>query len=222
MTIASPTSSGRRAAAREHAKNARHAAYRDLVVEAAAEAFARNGVAATKMEHLAEAAGISLGTLYSVYKGKAEIIDALHESRLREIHAASIEAEGAATAPLDALLAGSRAYLAYFLERPDYLRMYLDDGANWGVRRSMERTARRGAVWGDGVAQLAAIFARGIDDGVFEPGNPDRLARTMLAMQQVLLADWYEEGANAPQHQVMDEMEVLLRRAFCTTDARTR
>ena len=55
MASASPTSSGRRAAAREHAKNARHAAYRDLVVEAAAEAFARNGVAATKMEHLAEA-----------------------------------------------------------------------------------------------------------------------------------------------------------------------
>ena len=92
MTSASPNSPARRATAREHAKNARHAAYRGLVVEAAAEAFARDGVAATKMEHLAEAAGISLGTLYSVYRGKAEIVDALHASRLREIHAASIDA----------------------------------------------------------------------------------------------------------------------------------
>ena len=222
MTSASPNSPARRATAREHAKNARHAAYRGLVVEAAAEAFARDGVAATKMEHLAEAAGISLGTLYSVYRGKAEIVDALHASRLREIHAASIDAESAAAGPLEALLAGSRAYLAYFMERPDYLRMYLDEGANWGVRRSMDRESGRAAVWGDGVVQLAAIFERGIAEGVFEPGHPDRLARTMLAMQQVLLADWYEDGADPSDDEIMNEVEVLLRRAFCTPDGRAR
>ena len=222
MTSASPSPGGRRAAAREHAKNARHAAYRDLVVEAASEAFARDGVAATRMEQLAEAAGISLGTLYSVYKGKAEIVDALHEARLREIHTASISAEDAASDPLEALLAGSRAYLAYFMARPDYLRMYLDEGANWGVRRSMDRESRRAAVWGDGVSQLAAIFERGIEEGVFEPGNPDRLARTMLAMQQVLLADWYEAGADPSDEAILNEVEVLLRRAFCTEEGRPR
>ncbi len=214
--------SHRKATAREHAKNARHAAYRGLVVEAASEAFARDGVAATKMEDLALAAGISLGTLYSVYKGKAEIIDALHETRLREIHSASVEAEIAESDPLEALVAGSRAYLAYFVARPDYLRMYLDEGANWGVRRSMDRESRRAAVWNDGVSQLAAIFERGVAQGVFEPGNPDRLARTMLAMQQVLLADWFEDGMTQPEPELMDEVEVLLRRAFCTPEWRAR
>ena len=212
----------RKAAAREQAKNARHAAYRDLVVAAASEAFARDGIASTKMEDLAEAAGISLGTLYSVYTGKAEIVDALHETRLREIHSASVEAEIAASDPLDALLAGSRAYLTYFMQRPDYLRMYLDEGANWGVRRSMDRVSRSKAVWNDGVAQLAAIFERGIEAGVFEAGNSDRLARTMLAMQQVLLADWFEDGMSASESAVMNEVEVLLRRTFCTPEWRSR
>ena len=82
-----------RETARDRAKNARQEAYRDLVLEAAGSAFARQGVPNTKMEELAEQAGLSLGTLYSVYKGKAEIVDALHEARLREIHSASIEAE---------------------------------------------------------------------------------------------------------------------------------
>jgi len=220
----SPRADGshRKATAREHAKNARHAAYRDLVVEAASEAFARDGVAATKMEDLALAAGISLGTLYSVYTGKAEIIDALHETRLREIHSASVEAEIAESDPLEALVAGSRAYFAYFVVRPDYLRMYLDEGTNWGVRRSMDRESRRAAVWNDGVAQLAAIFERGIAQGVFEAGSPDRLARTMLAMQQVLLADWFEGGMTQPEPELMNEVEVLLRRAFCTPEWRTR
>ena len=206
--------------AREEAKNARQAVYRDLVLRAANDAFGRRGVPGTKMEDLAVEAGISLGTLYSVFQGKAEIVDALHEARLREIHAASVDAEAAETDPIEALLAGSRAYIAYFIVHPDYLKMYIDEGANWGVRDSMGRESRRGAIWSDGVAQLAAIFERGIDAGVFEPGRPDRLARTMLAMQQVALADWLEDGPNGSEasaaNDVMNELEPLLLRAFCS------
>ena len=208
----------RKRAAQEQARNARKSAYQSLVIEAAGAAFARQGIPQTKMEDLAEEAGISLGTLYSVYKGKAEIVDALHESRLKEIHSASVEAEIAEASPFDALLAGSRAYLTYFVERPDYLRMYLDEGANWGVRDSMDRESKRAAVWADGVAQLASIFERGIEAGVFEAGQPNRLARVMLAMQQVLLADWFEDGMSASAEELLEEVEVLLRRTFCTRD----
>jgi len=210
----------RKLAAQEQARNARKSAYQSLVIEAAGSAFARQGIPQTKMEDLAYEAGISLGTLYSVYKGKAEIVDALHESRLKEIHSASVEAEIAQAGPFDALLAGSRAYLTYFMERPDYLRMYLDDGANWGVRNSMDRESRRAAVWADGVAQLASIFKRGIADGVFESGSPNRLARVMLAMQQVVLADWFEDGMSDSAEELLNEAEVLLRRTFCTLDHR--
>lgn len=219
MTLAeAPSDSAptRKRAAREQARSARRAAYRNVVLEAAGVAFARRGVPGTKMEDLAEQAGISLGTLYSVYKGKAEIVDALHAERLREIHAASVEAERAEAGPLEALLAGSRAYLGYFIEHPDYLRMFLDEGSSWGVRSSMDRESQRAEVWSDGVAQLAAIFERGIAEGVFEPGPPDRLARTMLAMQQVQVADWFEDGMRGDTEQLMRDVETLLRRAFCT------
>ena len=212
----------RKLTAREQTRIARKAAYQTLVLQAAGDAFARQGVPQTKMEDLAEEAGISLGTLYSVYKGKAEIVDALHESRLREIHSASVEAEMAQSGPLDALLAGSRAYLTYFMERPDYLRMYLDEGTNWGVRNSMDRESRSAAVWEDGVARFALIFERGIAAGVFEPGKPDRLARVMLAMQQVLLADWFEDGMTTSPEDLMNEVEVLLRRTFCTPQVNSR
>lgn len=225
MASASPTPRApdeRRTTAREEARLARHAVYRELVLRAAREAFGRRGVPGTKMEDLAVEAGISLGTLYSVFEGKAEIVDALHEARLAEIHAASVDAELAESDPIDALLAGSRAYIRYFVEHPDYLKMYIDEGTNWGVRDSMGRESRRAAIWADGVAQLAAIFERGIAAGHFEPGRPDRLARTMLAMQQVALADWLEEGG-AERHptsteDVMEDLEPMLLRAFCTRD----
>ena len=213
----------RKRIAREEAQNASRAVYRDLVLEAAGTAFARSVIARTRMEQLADAAGISLGTLYSVYKGKAEIVDALHESRLKEIHAASMTAAAAARNPLAALLAGHRAYISYFIEHPDYLRMVIDEGANWGVRDSMDRESRRAATWSDGVAALAALFEQGIAAGVFVRGRPDRMARMMLAMQQVRLADWLlEEDAQADPAVLMKEMEVLIRRAFCTPAWRDR
>ena len=51
----------------------------------------------------------------------------------------------------------------------------------------------------------------------FAPGAPDRLARVMLAMQQVLLADWFEDGRTASPEELMAEVEDLIRRTFCTS-----
>jgi AcrR family transcriptional regulator len=175
------------------------------------------------MEHLADEAGISLGTLYTVYTGKAEIVDALHQSRLEQIHAASMIAAAAERNPLAALLAASRAYISYFMEHPDYLRMVIDEGPNWGVRDSIDRESRRAATWTDGVAQLASLFEQGIAAGVFVRGRPDRMARMMLAMLQVRLADWLlEEDEQIDPRVVMNEVEVLIRRAFCTPAWRDR
>ncbi len=205
-------SSGRR---RDQTREARRGLYRQLLLDAAETAFARQGIAQTKMEELAEAAGPSLGTVYSVYRGKAEIVDALHEARLREIFAASLIAEREEPKALDSLVAGVRAYVGYFLDRPDYLRMYVEDGTSWGVRASMAHHPRRAAVWSDGIAQLAAIFERGMQEGVFERGDPDRMARMMIAMQQVQLADWLEEGMARAPDLLISEIEAQVRRSFC-------
>jgi AcrR family transcriptional regulator len=204
-----------RLTARAAADQARREAYRLIVLEAASASFGKAGVAATKMEQLARQAGISLATLYSVYRGKAEIVDALHEHRLREIHAASLAARQAESNPLDALLAGSRAYITYFIEHPDYLRLYIEEGSNWGVRDSMVAGTRRAEVWSEGVAQFATIFRQGIESGVFAAGDPDQLARVMLAMQQVQLSDWLNSMKKVDLEVLVASIETLLVRAFC-------
>ena len=85
----SKQSSSRAGARRKRSvKEARSALYRQLVFEAAEGAFAERGVEETKMEEIAAEAGISLGTLYSVFSGKAELVAAIHEMRLRDTLAA--------------------------------------------------------------------------------------------------------------------------------------
>jgi AcrR family transcriptional regulator len=86
-------------------QEARQALYRDLVLEAAEATFGEHGVKNSKMEQIAEAAGLSLGTVYAVFRGKASIVDALRERRLREV----LERAGVAVRdlsdPLETLIA---------------------------------------------------------------------------------------------------------------------
>jgi len=51
------------------------------ILDAALDQFVARGFAATKMEHIARAAGVTPGTLYRYYPGKEEILKALiHDS----------------------------------------------------------------------------------------------------------------------------------------------
>ncbi len=208
MARSSPSRNGR-------AQQARQALYRDLILEAAEAIFAEQGVEGSKMEEIAQAAGLSLGTVYSVFEGKAAIVDALHGSRLREIIAAANEAAREHEGPLDMLVAGVRTYVEYFLAHPDYLRMYVAEGASWGTPAAGGGRANRSAAWAEGIALQARLFGRGIEAGVFYDEDPDRLARTMAAMQQVRLADWVAGEMAEDPDAVVASIERQLRRSFC-------
>jgi len=198
---------------RRRAQEARQDLYRDLIVEAAEAIFAESGVDGAKMEEIADASGLSLGTVYSVFRGKAAIVDALHEARLRDLLRGAVEATRGMREPLEMLIAGVRAYAEYFLAHPDYLRMYLAEGSSWGMRVPGRST--RGAAWEEGHAMQERLFRRGIESGVFHAGDPDRMARTMVAMQQVRLADWLVGGMRETPDAIVAEMELQLRRSFC-------
>lgn len=201
----------------QRAQQARQGLYRDLILEAAEATFAEAGVEGAKMEEIAEAAGLSLGTIYSVFRGKGGIVEALHEARLRDLLQGAVEAARGLREPLEMLIAGVRAYAEYFLAHPDYLRMYLAEGSSWGMPVPGRTT--RGAAWKEGHAMQERLFRRGIESGVFHAGDPDRMARTMVAMQQVRLADWLMDGMQDSPETIVAEMELQLRRAFCARSA---
>lgn len=213
MAPAQRSSAGPRAPSR--AREARQSLYRDLVLEAAEATFGAHGVENSKMEEIAEAAGLSLGTVYTVFRGKAAIVDALHERRLRELLEHSNAAVHGLEDPLARLLAAVRAYAEYFLANPDYLRMYVAEGSSWGMRSGVEALPARARAWARGIAMQARLFRQGIDLGIFHPGDPDRMARTMVAMQQVRLADWLADGMSEDADAIVGEMELQLRRSFC-------
>jgi len=195
-------------------KEARSAVYRSAVIEAAEAIIARRGVDDTKMDEVAAEAGLSLGTLYSVFSGKADLIRAIHETRMAEmmarIDAAAVGREGA----LERLLAGIRGYVEFFAAHPHYLAAYLSENHAWGVSAAFSSAARADA-WSEGMKRQERLFRRGMDEGVFHEGDPAEMAGMLVAMQQVQLAFWARREPPAPAEELIEEMAEQVRRSFC-------
>ena len=199
------------AARKSEARRARGDLYRRLVIDGAERLFAERGVDDTRMEEIAAEAGLSLGTLYSVFSGKADIVAAIHDARLRELLTASIEeARGGATTT-DLLLAGIRGYVRYFLDHPSYLRMHLREGYAWSGERAAP-TRQRADAWNEGIAVLTSLVERGRADGAFRCGEPAIEARVLIAAQQVQLAAWVEQGMTQPTEDVLAVVENYAKR----------
>ena len=63
--------------AREEARRARTDVYRQHVFEAAERVFAARGFEAAKVQEISKLAGLSMGTIYSIFPGKTEIFRAV-------------------------------------------------------------------------------------------------------------------------------------------------
>lgn len=202
------------AGAKRRVREAKEALYRRLVLEAAERVFARKGYEDAKVEEIAQASGVSLGTLYSVFAGKAEIFRAIHEAADEELLHRAVDAARGLEDPLATLLAGVRAYTLYFLARPDLLRMHLREGLTWGAEGAGAGSRERTRAWHAGVDMLASAFQRGIDRGVLVARDARLMARMMIAMQQVELAHWLEGGRERDPDAVVREMEAQVVRSF--------
>lgn len=200
-------------AARSSLREAREALYRGRVVDAAESLFAERGSDSTKMEEIAEEAGLSLGTLYAVFRGKAGILESLHEARLRELLHHSIATTRGLDDPLEVLVAGVRGYVEFFLAHPDYLRIHLGDTTSWGL--PIAGGSPRASVWQEGQRTLVGTLERGIAQGIFYADDPSRLARACAAIGEIRLGDWLVSGMADEAERVLADVERMVRRALC-------
>lgn len=206
-------------APKETAKRAKADTYRRLIMEAGERVFAEHGFDAAKIQDIAQGAGLSLGTMYTVFPGKTEIYTAIQALRgaevLREIQAAMLNYQGV----LDCTLGGIEAYVRCLVERPFYLRMHLREGLSWTQRSSL-RTGEEVATWERGMELAVGLLKLGIERGFFVSDNePAILLKMMIASHQVQLQDWLDSGAKqAAVPALIERMQNHFRRAFVSSD----
>ncbi len=198
-------------------QEARRKAYRQVILEAAEPVFADFGFEAAKIQTVADKAGVSVGTIYSVFGSKSELFSVVLTHRLPELLDISRAAAVNASSALESLLEGIDAYIIYLLEHPNFLQIHLREHA-WGLGPT-RASAEQLAGWREGLDLQAAVLQAAMDEGIVIQEEPHRLARSITAVHQVQLWDWVENGMTEPVPDVATRLRQLFLQMFCTDKA---
>lgn len=156
-------SNGLRHALQEHTR----ATYREAILDAAERVFVRDGIQLAKMVDIAEATGVSVGTVYNYFESKESVFAALVE-RHRERYFSVLEEPMDTDDPIAGLLTVVRRSMRFVEENGVLFTIYLKSAypSLEGVPRCMPtidaeqdnaRYCQRLAVWLERGAQLGKI-----------------------------------------------------------------
>ncbi|TYK52923.1 TetR/AcrR family transcriptional regulator [Actinomadura decatromicini] len=156
---------------------ARADATRQALLSAALEVFADRGYADAGIAEIVERSGISVGSLYHHYGGKAGLYVALWEELSAEQEASAAQAVSAARKggeadPIALFIAGARAYLRVCWERREAARLFL---AGEGPSGSSLMRRSRAQKW---IAQNTKLL--GGPSGGAPAGRPEQVLSLVL------------------------------------------
>ena len=200
---------------------AKEALYRQHIIDAAEVIFATEGFEQARMQNIAQAAGISLGTLYAQFTGKQELYRAVLITRDEQmLKAVQKEAEStlAGGYSLEAILDLMGVHLLFLLQHPNYLRMQLQEGLAW-YHSSARPSDYERDIWDEGMQLMASVFKWGSDSKTFIAGEPEELVQLMLALQQTRLSQWIANGMQMPHEALVDVIKADFVRFFCAAGA---
>ena len=197
----------------DKARQARNDLYRQHILEAAEEVFAERGFDSAKLQDISRLAGVSMGTIYAVFPGKEDLFRAILAERGREL--LQVARDGAHShddprAALDGLIA---AYIDYFIDHPNFLRMHVRLGTSWVLGPTL-RSQGQVELWAEIHDLQAELMRRGVAAGVFVDEDPAFLAKIFSALDQVVLADWVASGMKAARADLIARMQKLIARVI--------
>jgi AcrR family transcriptional regulator len=153
----------------------RSTATRGRILEAARALFAERGWAATSVDEVVRAAGVTKGALYHHFRDKTDLLRAVYEAQEQASIEHLLDRVDPTGDPLEALRAGSRAFLSECLD-PTFRRIALVEapaGLGWEEWREID------ARYGFGL--LRAGVEAAMDAGRLRRLPVDQIAHLLLA-----------------------------------------
>lgn len=150
------------------------------ITEAAFEAFAEKGYAATRVEEVAKRAGVSKGLLYLYFKTKEELFKAVVRSFVSPKLKALTEAIESSDGPVEDFLRGPFLAFARSLPRSRVrylLRLMIAEGHK---HPDLTRWYWENVV-SEGIAALRLLIRRGVDRGELRPSALDTFPQLLLS-----------------------------------------
>lgn len=143
---------------------------REEILDQAVQVFAKHGLPATDVQWIADASGVSKGTIYHYFPSKQELFLAAVRRGVTRLHEVVKEAKVGATGPVEGIERAVTAYLRFFKQNPTLCELLIQERAEFKDRQSVyveHRDAQRGP-WRAAIASL-------IERGVIRPMPVERV-----------------------------------------------
>jgi len=147
---------------------------RERLLAHARTLFAERGYAAVGTEEIVRAAGVTRGALYHQFRDKAALFEAVVEEVEAETTARVAQEAATATAPLEALRAGARAFLTICGDPAVERILLLDAPAVLGWERWREIGLRHG------LGLVTGVLEAGMQSGAIAPQPVTALAHLLI------------------------------------------
>jgi TetR/AcrR family transcriptional regulator, cholesterol catabolism regulator len=162
---------------------------RALILDEAANLFARQGVAATTVREIADAVGILSGSLYHHFASKDEIVDAVVSGFLRDLRARYDEVLRNETDPAARLRGLVLASLLTVADHPRATEIYQNDGHRLRTSNGhsyVEQSVRAvRSAW-------VTVLEEGQADGTFRTDLPVKVVYPLLRDGLWQTARWFK------------------------------
>lgn len=148
----------------KHRRAREKAARRETILDAARAVFAEKGVLASTIDEIAERAEVAKGTIYLYFKSKEEMFSALLDEGMALVGKRFIEAFDLSLPADENLRRLCDAYCRVYREEPQYFKLlFFCSHADVRAKTCANPSECQG------LPPLAALFQKGIDEGIFSP-----------------------------------------------------
>jgi AcrR family transcriptional regulator len=172
---------------------------RDALLSAARDVLAERGYDETRMSDIADAAGVSHGTVYTYFAGKDEVLRAVCDAGISEVLEAVRVPDDLRADPVVRIEEGHRRYLLAYVAHARMLEV-LEQAATTDRRfRDLVESLR--AVF---VEKAAGTLRRFQADGIADVDlDPALAAPALVGMVEAYARRWHDHGETYDQEQVV-------------------
>jgi AcrR family transcriptional regulator len=179
-----------------------HDAKREAIIEAAFEVIAAKGYFETKVEDIAQRAGVAKGTVYLHFKDKPDIYIGLVEWLFEQAVATIREIDARPLSPREKLLEIYTTWAEYVFARPGAMGLLSTENPQAHIESSAHDRLKQAMVtrMRDMMSGLAGIVRQGIEAGEFRNVDPV-MAGLMFALsfRSSVMAARHELGVREPR-----------------------
>lgn len=183
---------------------------RETLVAAARDVFEAKGYSDTTMSDLADAAGVSHGTVYTYFPGKDAVLAAVCNAVVGEVFGAVRVPDDLRADPVTRLAEGNRRYLRVYASHARMLEVVEQAATTDEYFRELVDSLR-----GVFVEKAKSALRRFQADGLADPTvDPEIAGPALVGMVESFARRWYAHDGTFDAEQVVSTLTLLWARAI--------